>query len=125
MPRPIPSEILLIEQSEVENHVVQELTCADLMAFIEGYFRLNKRRSVTEHNSYVNSKCLEMYDVIKELSPGDVIIRISYLLDKGLQVGVYIEEKTGSVISCIKGYRAGAMTPEEHEILWFGAEGRS
>lgn len=124
IPYPIPNEILLIEQGKIESYAVQEWANARLMLSYEGYFRLNSRRAVTEHNAYVNRKCQEMYEVIKTMTSDTVIVQISYHLENGLQVGVYIKESSGTFIGCMKGYRADAMTPEEYEILWFGPEGR-
>ncbi len=124
MPQPIPEELLLVEQSRIEKYTTQKWTCARLILSTEGYFRLNGRRQVTDHNAYIHKKSLEMYENIKKLSPDDVIVQISYALDAGLEVGVYIVENSGRVVGCIKGYRSEAMTPEEYEMLWFGPQGR-
>lgn len=124
IPHPIPDEILLIEQGKIESYSIQEWTSEQLMLSNEGYFRINSRRAVTEHNAYVNRKCQEIYKVIKAMSLDAVIVQIAYHLSNGLQVGVYAEKNSGSFIGCIKGYRTDAMTSEEYELLWFGPEGR-
>lgn len=118
LPCPTPDEILLITHCKIEKCTSQRWKCRELITSCEGYARVMRFKTSTEHNSYVLEKSIDLTKSMKEFSPNETILCISYLLVGDIQVGVYIREATREVVGCIKGRRANTMTRHEYDGLW-------
>lgn len=114
---PAPDEILLLQNSSIEKYFINNLNCHEYMLSAEGFFRAQARRPSTGHGEYVLGKSLAIYEIIKNLNPDGVIIRIDYFLNSNLMIGVYVREDLRLMIGCIKGYRADKMSEAEYQKL--------
>jgi hypothetical protein len=119
--QPVPEEISMIRNSSIEKYFVNKMLCSDYIRSAEGFFRFKARNPSTAHNEYLNRKTLDIYDIAKNLHPESIIIRIDYLLNSKLMVGVYIREDLGLMIGCIRGCRTEDMSEEEFQKLWYGS----
>jgi hypothetical protein len=119
--QPISEEISSIRNSSIEKYEINRMPCSQYIRAAEGFFRLRRGGSSTEHTEYVSRKTSEIYEVVKTLSPDSTIIRIDYFLNSGLMIGVYVREDLAQMIGAIRGYRADKMTEAEFQKLWYGS----
>lgn len=120
IPDPMPSEILNILDSKIERYAIHTLTCSQYMRTAESFFRFKKNNFNTNHIEYVNKKTFEIYQLAKNINPESIILRIDYLLESGVMIGVYIQQELLLMMGCIRGYRAEMMTEAEFQNLWYG-----
>ncbi|NRR29075.1 hypothetical protein HSX11_02650 [Oxalobacteraceae bacterium] len=120
IPQPAPDEISIILNSSIQEYIIDEISCSQYIDIAEGFFRFKKINKSTEHNDHTFQKISTIYEIVKNFNPDDIIIRVDYLLNSGLKVGIYIKKDSGLVIGSIRGYRTDRITKQEYQKLWYG-----